>query len=173
MGYLMACLKLVLSGLAIQGYRKSWVRADFPHWMDWVCSYLVSSTALPLASLITLPIIPNWSKHLGLPLMEISYQVICLLPWNFPEKIHHISELVQQRTGLTIARYHSRRDLRQLVTRLKDLYNGMIEGTTDNMPITDEEAQSMADQLLWFADPRLIKVIMKDEDSGRVFICLS
>ncbi len=81
---------------------------------------------------------------------------------NFPEKIHRISELVQQRRGLTIARYHSRRDLRQLVTRLKDLYNGMIEGTTDNVPITDEEARTMADQLLWFADPRLIKVIMKD-----------
>ncbi len=81
---------------------------------------------------------------------------------EFPQKIHHISELVQKRRGLTIARYHSRRDLRQLVTQLKDLYNGMIEGTSDNMPITDEEAKSMADQLLWFADPRLIKVIMKD-----------
>jgi hypothetical protein len=83
---------------------------------------------------------------------------------QFPQKIHHISELVQKRRGLTIAHYHSRRDLRQLVTRLKELYNGMIEGTTDNMPITDEEAQAMADQLLWFADPRLIKVIMKDGD---------
>ena len=81
---------------------------------------------------------------------------------QFPQKIHRISELVQQRRGLTIARYHSRRDLRKLVSRLKDLYNGMIEGTADNMPITDEEARSMADQLLWFADPRLIKVIMKD-----------
>jgi hypothetical protein len=81
---------------------------------------------------------------------------------QFPEKIHRISELVQQRRGLTIARYHSRRDLRQLVNRLKDLYNGMMAGTIDNVPITDEEAHSMADQLLWFADPRLIKVIMKD-----------
>ncbi len=81
---------------------------------------------------------------------------------NFPEKIHRISELVQHRRGLTIARYNSRRDLRQLVSRLKDLYNGMIEGTTDNVPINDEEAHTMADQLLWFADPRLIKVIMKD-----------
>lgn len=81
---------------------------------------------------------------------------------EFPEKIHRISELVQKRRGLTIARYRSRRDLRQLVTRLKDLYNGMIEGSTDNIPITDEEASTMVDQLLWFADPRLIKVIMKD-----------
>jgi hypothetical protein len=81
---------------------------------------------------------------------------------QFPPKIHRISELVQQRRGLTIARYHTRRDLRHLVTQLKDLYNGMIQGTTDNIPITDEEARTIANQLLWFADPRLIKVIIKD-----------
>lgn len=82
---------------------------------------------------------------------------------QFPEKIHRISELVQKRRGLTIARYRRRGDLRQLVPQLKDLYNGMIEGSTDNIPLTDEEAKTMADQLLWFADPKLIKVVMKDD----------
>jgi hypothetical protein len=80
---------------------------------------------------------------------------------QFPSKIHRISELVQQRRGLSIARYHTRGDLRKLVTQLKDLYNGMIQGTTDNIPITDEEARTIANQLLWFANPRLIKVIVK------------
>jgi hypothetical protein len=82
---------------------------------------------------------------------------------QFPPKILKISELVQQRRGLSIARYHTRRDLRQLATQLKNLYNGMIQGTTDNVPITNEEAKVMASQLIWFADPRLIKVIMKAE----------
>jgi hypothetical protein len=82
---------------------------------------------------------------------------------QLPPKIHRISELVQQRRGLSIARYHTRKDLRQLVPQLKDLYNGMIQGTTDNIPLTDEEAKSMASQLIWFADPRLIKVITKNE----------
>jgi hypothetical protein len=31
------------------------------------------------------------------------------------------------------------------------------------MPITDDEAKSLADQLLWFAAPRLIKLVMKDD----------
>ena len=82
---------------------------------------------------------------------------------QFPEKVHKISELVQQRRGLSIARYRTRGDLRHLVMQLKDLYNGMIEGTEDNVPLTDEEAKSIANQILWFADPRLIKVIMKGE----------
>jgi hypothetical protein len=80
----------------------------------------------------------------------------------FPDKIHRVSELVQKRRGLTIARYHSRRDLRQFTPQLKELYNGMIEGSTDNIPLTDDEAKTMASQLLWFADPKLIKVIMKN-----------
>ncbi|MFZ2095569.1 MAG: hypothetical protein WAV05_02915 [Anaerolineales bacterium] len=80
-----------------------------------------------------------------------------------PDKIHKVSELVKLRRGLSIARYKSRSDLRHLVTKFKDLYNGMIEGTSGNIPITDDEAKSIADQLVWFANPRLIKVIMKDE----------
>jgi hypothetical protein len=81
---------------------------------------------------------------------------------QFPENIHKISKLVQQRRGLSIARYRNRRDLHQLVTQLKDLYNGMMQGTTGNVPLTDEEAKSIANQIIWFADPRLIKVIMKE-----------
>jgi hypothetical protein len=81
----------------------------------------------------------------------------------FPDKIHRISELVQKRRGLTIARYHNRRDLRKLIPKFKDLYNGMLGSTPGNVPLTDQEAKSIADQLLWFADPRLIKVIMKGD----------
>ena len=80
---------------------------------------------------------------------------------QLPPKIHKISELVQQRRGLSIARYRTRRDLRHIVTQIKDLYNRMLQGTPDNVPITDEEARTMANQLLWFAEPRLIKVIFK------------
>jgi hypothetical protein len=82
---------------------------------------------------------------------------------EFPERIHRISQMVQQRRGLSIARYKSRKDLRQLVGKLKDLYNGMIEGTEGNFPLTDEEVQTLADQLLRFANPKLIKVVMKGD----------
>ncbi len=81
---------------------------------------------------------------------------------EFPAKIHRISEMVQERRGISIARYASRRDLRQVVGHLRSLYNEMIRGTDDNVPLTDEEAAEIANQLLRFADPKLIKVIMKD-----------
>lgn len=82
---------------------------------------------------------------------------------QFPERIHQLSERVQQRRGLHIARYRSRKDLRALVPAMKDLYNGSLGGTLENYPITDEEADALADQLLMVADPRLVKVVMKGE----------
>lgn len=82
---------------------------------------------------------------------------------QFPEKIHRVSELVQKRRGLTIARYRSRRDLRKLLPQFKDLYNGMLGSIPGNVPLTDQEASVIADQLLMFADPKLVKVIMKGD----------
>lgn len=83
---------------------------------------------------------------------------------HFPERIHELAERIKQRRGLRIARYEKRSDLRALVPKLKDLYNGALQGTTGNFPLSDDEVNMLADQLLWFADPKLIKIVMKDED---------
>lgn len=81
-----------------------------------------------------------------------------------------VAELVQQRRGLRIATYQTRGDLKQLVAPLKNLYNSALSGTTDTFPITDEEANMIARQLINFADPRLIKIVMKgDEIVGFLF----
>ena len=47
---------------------------------------------------------------------------------------------------------------------MKDLYNNSLGGTQGNVPLTDEEAKTLADQLLWFADPNLIKIIYKENE---------
>lgn len=83
---------------------------------------------------------------------------------QFPERIHALADKIKQRRGLHIARYEKRSNLRVLVPKLKDLYNGALRGTAGNAPISDAEANALADQLLWFADPKLIKIVMKDEE---------
>jgi hypothetical protein len=82
---------------------------------------------------------------------------------DFPTRIHELSARVQKRRGLHIARYRTRRDLRALGFVLKDLYNNSLGGTRENTPLTDEEVKVLANQLLWFADPRLVKIVMKDD----------
>ena len=81
-----------------------------------------------------------------------------------PEKIHEVSRLVQEKKGLRVSRFRTRKDLYRLVPKLRDLYNQAVEGTAGNTPLTDDEALTMADQMLWFADPRLIKIIYHEEE---------
>jgi hypothetical protein len=83
---------------------------------------------------------------------------------QFPERIHELAARIRERRGLRIARFHTRRELRAALKHLKALYNGALEGTSGGTPITDEEIKALADQMLWFADPNLIKIVMKVED---------
>lgn len=83
---------------------------------------------------------------------------------QFPERIHELAERIARRRGLRIAHYQTRADLRSLAPQLKKLYNDSLQGTTGNTPLTDEEVVSLANQLLWFADPKLIKIVMKDDE---------
>jgi hypothetical protein len=86
---------------------------------------------------------------------------------QFPERIHRASELLQKRRALKILNFRTREELRQIVPSLKDLYNGSLGGTSQTAPITDEEVKVLADQIIWFADPRLMKLILhKDEPVG-------
>jgi hypothetical protein len=89
---------------------------------------------------------------------------------SLPDKIRLAARAVQERRGFRVQRFRSRADLRAFVPRLKDLYNGALEGTSDTYPLSDAEVRVMADQILWFADPKLIKIIFKDDDiAGFVF----
>jgi hypothetical protein len=89
---------------------------------------------------------------------------------QLPEHIHRAAEIVQRRRGLRILTFRSRRDLAAVVPRLRKLYNDSLAGTTGNTPLTEDEARVMADQILWLADPKLIKLIAKgDELVGFVF----
>ena len=82
---------------------------------------------------------------------------------HFPERIHELAARIRDRRGLSIARFQTRRELRKMLEHLKTLYNGALEGTGGGTPITDEEIRIMAGQILWFADPKLIKIVMKGE----------
>jgi len=89
---------------------------------------------------------------------------------DFPERIHELSRRAQARRGLRIARYRNRADLRPLIPRLAELYNASLGASSGGVPLTDEEAHALGQQMLWFADPRLIKIVMKgDEAVGFLF----
>jgi len=79
---------------------------------------------------------------------------------QFPPRIHELAERIAKRRGLRILRCNTRKDLRQLVIHLKNLYNNSLTGTEGTAPLTDEEVDTMANQLIWLADPKLVKLVM-------------
>jgi len=88
---------------------------------------------------------------------------------EFPHRIHELSERIQRRRGLSISHYKKRNDLKVLIPKLKALYNGALQGTSDGTPLTDSEAKSLASQILWFADPALIKIVIHtDADNQEI-----
>lgn len=82
---------------------------------------------------------------------------------NFPDRIHELSNRIQIRRGLTIARFTNRNELKSLIPQLKNLYNGALEGTEGGTPLTDDDVKGLAAQILWFADPALIKIVQKTD----------
>jgi len=71
---------------------------------------------------------------------------------------------VQKRRGLRVVRFQTRRELLRLVPQLGDLYNAALGGTSGGVPLTAEEMQTIANQILLYADPRLIKIVMKEDE---------
>jgi hypothetical protein len=82
---------------------------------------------------------------------------------QFPPRIHELAERIAKRRGLRILRCNTRKDLRQLAAHLKDLYNNSLTGTEGTAPLTDEEVDTLANQLIWLADPKLVKLVMKND----------
>ena len=82
---------------------------------------------------------------------------------QFPEKIHRAADLIKMRRGLRVTRYNTRQELRALAPYLKDLFNASIVAGEDNIPLTDDDVQTLASQMMWFADPKLIKIVMKED----------
>jgi hypothetical protein len=85
---------------------------------------------------------------------------------RFPERIHELAERVAARRGLKVVDFKKRRELSALIPHLKELYNASLGGTSESTPLTDEDVKGMADQLLWFADPKLVKLVRKVGDPG-------
>jgi hypothetical protein len=84
---------------------------------------------------------------------------------NFPDRIHELSNRIQKRRGLRITRFKNRNELKTLIPQLKNLYNGALEGTQGGTPLTDDDVKGLAAQILWFADPALIKIVQRTDSN--------
>lgn len=81
-----------------------------------------------------------------------------------PEKVRKIAERVMERRGFWIKHFETKDEMRAMVDEAKKVLNDSFRGGPGFVEMTDEEFQVAARELISIADPRLIKVVMKNDD---------
>lgn len=79
------------------------------------------------------------------------------------ERVVRISEKVMQRSGFTVKTFSSKADMRQMIEEAQIVLHNAFSDGHHYVPATDAEFLYAAEDLIAIADPRLIKVILKEE----------
>ncbi len=80
-----------------------------------------------------------------------------------PERIHELAGRVQKRRGMHVRRFESKDELRQFIPQVREVYNQAFATVPEFVPITEAEVWLIADKILSIADPRLIKLVFKED----------
>jgi hypothetical protein len=82
---------------------------------------------------------------------------------KLPERILEIAEKVKERRGYWIKSFNSRREMRQWIARIIPVHAQAFAASYTFCPPTREEMDMVVGSILSVADPRLIKLVMKDD----------
>lgn len=84
--------------------------------------------------------------------------------FTLPDRVHHIAERVQARGTLRVQRFQTKNDLKVWASRIGKAYNNSFVNNWEYYPLTEHEVQFLLNNLLQVADPKLIKIIVHDQD---------
>jgi GNAT superfamily N-acetyltransferase len=82
---------------------------------------------------------------------------------ELPERLFRIADRVKERRGFRIKSFESKRELREWVPRVVAVHREAFAGRQGYYPPTDAELNLLAEDIIAVADPRLIKLVMKEE----------
>ncbi|MBC8186294.1 hypothetical protein H8E88_34865 [candidate division KSB1 bacterium] len=83
---------------------------------------------------------------------------------KLPQRFYDIAEKVKAKRNFSIKSFKNKKELKQWIPRIQKLYNESFSDNFEHYPISEKEAEIIADKLLAIADPRLIKLVMKEDD---------
>ena len=87
-----------------------------------------------------------------------------------PEKVKEIDKKVREKGNFTVKYFSSKKELMSWALKIGEAYNKTFVNNWEYYPLTDSEIQFLKDDILAFADHRLIKIIMhKDDIVGFLF----
>jgi hypothetical protein len=84
--------------------------------------------------------------------------------FHIPERLHRIAERVEERGSLRVQRFDTVRELKTWAKRIGQAYNKAFVNNWEYYPLTDGEITFVANTLQTVGDPKLIKIILHDQD---------
>jgi GNAT superfamily N-acetyltransferase len=80
------------------------------------------------------------------------------------QRFYDIAERVKERRGFWIKTFTNKREMRQWIHRAGRVYNETFTDNWEYCPLTEEEMDVVAERLLAISEPRLMKLVMKDDE---------
>lgn len=108
---------------------------------------------------------PKLMEALGFE-KEVDF-VSCYLPteaFKVPERVHRIAERALQRGNLQVKNFTTKKELLQWAWRIGEAYNKAFIHNWEYYPFTPGDVQFAVDNVIYWADPRLIKLITHGDD---------
>ncbi len=81
-----------------------------------------------------------------------------------PEKVERAAELVKKRGTFVVKSFNGRKELLSWADRIGKAYNQAFVSNWEYYPLTDREIKFAVDGALQVADPKLIKIILHDDE---------
>jgi phage anti-repressor protein len=84
--------------------------------------------------------------------------------FNLPEKINALVERVKLRNSFEVKRFKNKKELMSWAWRIGEAYNKTFINNWEYYPFTQNEIKFVVDNLMTVADPRLIKIITRNDE---------
>lgn len=82
---------------------------------------------------------------------------------RLPTRVSRIAEIAAKRGRISVQSFKNKRELKAAVPGIKALYNQTLADHIEDYPLSHEELDAVAKELLTVADPRLIKLLREGE----------
>jgi len=108
-----------------------------------------------------LPYLPRLLENIGFT-KEVDF-VSCQIEtekFSLPEKVRKVAERVLEKGTITVRGFHTRADIRALGKQIGHVYNEVFVNNWEYYPYTQREIDVAVENVILFADPGLIKVLM-------------
>jgi hypothetical protein len=83
--------------------------------------------------------------------------------FKIPERMARLVERIEQRRGLRVRNFSSKAEIRASIAEIVDTYNSVFTDNWEYVPVTQEEAESVAAQMLQITRPEMVKMIVNRE----------